>query len=173
MLNSIYTLMFRPSQIRASNPGGMVIGVLAILVWALNAAGAAHLGVGGVVAFFFLFFIGGCLGWYWLSASVHLIAQLLGGHGQSGETLQAIARGLWPVLLTGPAIAATHWSLSLGAVFALSLTAGTMITITGAIRQVHQFRWLQAYLCLLISLGMSALAITGLVLWPLMLFLGT
>ena len=173
MLESIYVTMFRPGQSRETNLAGIVIALLAILVMTLNVAGRIHLGAVGVALLYIVFLLAGCLGWYWLSVSVYFIAQLLGGRGQGITTFQAIARGLWPLLLTGPAIAAAHWSQTLGSLFSLGVTMGLALTLTAAIRQAHQLRWLQAFLCLLISANLSFLAIGGLVLWPLMLFLGT
>lgn len=174
MLDSLYTAMFRPApEVRVSSQAAITIGLLALFILALNAAGAAQLGVAGVIGFTLLFQFAGLLGWYWLSASVNLLAQLIGGQGNGRTTLLAIAQGLWPLLLTGPAISATQWSNTFGALFSAAITLGTFVTLVIAIRDVHHFGWLQAILCLFTTLVLSGLALLGLILWPLMLILGT
>ena len=105
--------------------------------------------------------------------SSNLIAQLLGGQGDGRATLEGIARGLWPLLFTGLAIAAANWSILLGQLFSSAVTLGVFITLIIAIRQVHRFSWLKASLCLILTLILSGLALSGLFLWPLMIILGT
>jgi hypothetical protein len=174
VLDSIYAAIFRPTaDIRFSTQASIAIGLLAILVLALNAAGRVNAGVGGAIGFLLLFFFGGLLGWYWLSASINLLAQLLGGQGDGRATLESVARGLWPILLTAPAIAASDWSNLLGALFSLAVILGTFITLTIAIRHAQQLSLLSAIVCLAITLVLSGLALSGLILWPLMIGLGT
>lgn len=173
MLNSVYTAIFRPFQIRFPAPAAITIGLLVVLVGALNAAGTTNLGVGGVIGFALLFLFAGMLGWYWLAASVNLIAQLLGGRGNGLATLQGTAWGLWPLLFNGVAIAAANWSVGLGQLLSLLAILGVFVTLTVAIRQVHQFSWLKASLCLGVTLILSVLALSGLFFWPVMIVLGT
>ena len=173
MLDSVYTAIFRPFQIRFPARAAVAIGLLIILVLALNAAGTTNLGVGGAIAFAILFLVAGTLGWYWLAASVNLIAQLLGGQGNGRGTLEGMAWGLWPLLFTGVAIAATNWSIFLGQLFYWTIILGTLVTLAIAIRYVHQLSWLKTSLCLGITLILSILALSGLLLWPLMIILGT
>ena len=173
MLDSVYTAIFRPFQLRFPARAAAAIGLSIVLVLALNAAGTTNLGVGGVVGFTILFLFAGTLGWYWLAASVNLIAQLLGGQGNGRETLEGTAWGLWPLLFTGVAIAATNWSIILGQLFYWIIILGTFVTLAIAIRYVHQLSWLKTSLCLGITLIFSILALTGLLLWPLMIVLGT
>jgi hypothetical protein len=172
MLNSLYTTFFKPSEIRISPQASVIIGLLVVFVLALNAAGAASAGVGGVLAFAFLFLFAGVLGWYWLAASLNLLAQLFGGQGNGRATMQAVAQGLWPLLLTGPAIAASNWSSILGGLFSFAISIGVCVTLIFAIRRVHQLDWIPAILCLLITFSLSFLALSGLIVWPLMIFLG-
>ncbi len=173
MLDTLYISFFRPADLRHPTQAALLIGALVILVLALNAAGAVSLGVTGVVAFTLLFLVAGLLGWFWLSASVQLLAPVLGGQGNSRTTLEAIARGLWPLLLSGPAITAANWSATFGALFSLALSLGTLLSLTSAIRYAHQMGWLQAAICIGLTLSFSLLALLGLVLWPMMLVLGT
>ena len=174
MLDSFYTAIFRPaSEIRSPIQTAIVIGLLVVLIMALNAAGAAGLGVGGIIGFGVLFLFAGSLGWYWLGASLNLVAQLFGGQGNGRDSLSAIAHGLWPLLLTGVAIAASQWSQTLGAVFSVAITVGVLGTLAIAIHRVHQLSWLSSILCVAITFSLSFLALFGLILWPLMIILGT
>lgn len=172
MLDSLYVNLFRPAHARLSPEVSILIGLLAALILALNAAGAIRLGAGGVAILLLVFIYAGLLGLFWLAAAINLLAQLLGGQGQGRSTLSAIAQGLWPLLLTGPAIAAARWSAALGNLFSFLVVLATYFTLSGAIRQVHQFNWLKSALCLAIALVLSVLALGGLFLWPLMIFLG-
>lgn len=173
MLDSVYSAIFRPFQIRFPARAAVTIGLSIVLVAALNAAGTTNSGVGGVIGFALLFLFAGTLGWYWLAASINLIAQLLGGRGDGRETLAGTAWGLWPLLFTGIAIAAANWSIFLGQLCFWTVAIGVFIALTVAIRQVHQFSWLKASLCLGLTLILSLLALSGLFLWPLMIILGT
>ena len=173
MLDSVYAAFFRPHEIRFPTRTAVAIGLLVILVLALNAAGKANLGLGSIIGLALLFLFAGVLGWYWLAASVNLIAQLLGGQGDGRATLEGIVCGLWPLLFTGVAVTAANWSIILGQLFSSAVTLGVFVTLIIAIRQVHRFSWLKASLCLIITLILSGLALSGLFLWPLMIILGT
>ena len=173
MLDSVYTAIFRPFEIRFPRKAAVAIASLIILVLALNAAGTTNSGVGGVVGFALLFVFAGTLGWYWLAASVNLIAQLFGGQGNGRESLLGMVWGLWPLLFTGVAMAASNWSIILGQLFYWIIILGTLVTSAIAIRYVHKLSWLKTGLCLGITLILSLLALSGLLLWPLMIILGT
>ena len=173
MLDSLYTAIFRPAEGRRSPQTTLAIALLVIIILALNAAGSVHSGMGGLISFIILFLLAGGLGLYWLSASINLIAQLLGGQGDGSTTLQATVQALWPLLLVGPEAAAAHWSVGLGALFFLAINIGILTTLVSAIRRTHQLSWVLATLCLLITLSLSFLALFGLFLWPLMIILGT
>jgi hypothetical protein len=172
MLDSIYTAIFRPFQIRFPRQAAVAIGLLATFIMASNAAARTNSGIGGLLGFALLFLFAGTLGWYWLAASVNLIAQLLEGQGNARATLEGTAWGLWPLLFTGVAVAAANWSALLGQLFLLIIVIGVFVTLTIAIRQVHQFSWLKAIFCLSLTLIFSLLALSGLLLWPVMIFLG-
>jgi hypothetical protein len=96
----------------------------------------------------------------------------MGGHGTIQSTVGAIVQGLWPLLLAGPAITAMNWSIRFGQLFSIAISLGVYGTLVIAIRRAHHLGWLQALLCLAITLAVSFLALTGLILWPLMIFLG-
>lgn len=172
MLDAIYGTIFRPTQVRTTTAAAIAIGLLTVLILAFNAAGSANLGAGGIISFTGLFLFAGILGWYWFSASVHLLAQLLGGQGDIAATLSATAQGLWPLLFTAPAIAASRWSPIFGALFSLVISLGIFVTLTITISQAHQLSWLKTLFCIAITLALSFLALSGLVLWPLMIILG-
>ena len=173
MLDSVYAAFFRPHEIRFPTGAAVVIGLLVVLVLAINAAGTVNSGLGSIIGFALIFLLAGALGCYWLAASVNLIAQLLGGQGDGRATLEGTVRGLWPLLLTGPTIAAAHWSVILGQLFSWAVILGVFATLIIAIRHVHKFSWLKASLCLLITLILSGLALLGLFFWPVMIILGT
>ncbi len=172
MLNTFYATLFKPGEVRATPSISLMIGCVAVLIIALNTAGALNLGVGGLMLLLVLFVLAGLLGCYWLSTSIHFFAQYLGGQGTSRQTFQAVVQGLWPLLLSGAAISATKLSPALGSLFSSGLILGALITLAGTVRQVHQLSWIQAAASLFVTLGCSALALLGLFLWPLMLIGG-
>ncbi len=173
MLDAVYTAIFRPFQLRFPTRAAVTIGLLIILVVALNAAGKTNLGVAGILGLALLLLFAGILGCYWLAASINLMAQLLGGQGNGRSTLEGTVWGLWPLLFTGVAITAANWSIFLGQLFLASIIFGVLGTLIISIRQVHQFSWLKAIFCLSLTLMLSFLALLGLFLWPMMIILGT
>lgn len=172
MLNSLYTTFFRPVEMRFSAQVAIAIGLAIVFILALNAAGAAGFGVGGIIGFTLLFLFAGLLGWFWLSAAVNLLAQLFGGQADGRETMQAIATGLYPLIFTAPAIAASRWSEVLGDLFSFLVSIAVYVTLTIAIHRVHQLSWWKSIFCLAIAITVSFFALSGLILWPLMIILG-
>lgn len=85
MLDSVYAAFFRPGEIRFPTRAAIAIGLLVVLVLALNAAGKTNSDLGSIIGFVLLFLFAGVLGWYWLAASVNLIAQLLGVKEMDGQ----------------------------------------------------------------------------------------
>ncbi|WP_299408939.1 YIP1 family protein [Acaryochloris sp. IP29b_bin.148] len=175
MLDTLFTTFFGPSPSHSRQPV-VLIGFILLSILALNAAGTAGLGIAGVIIFFLLFLIGGLLGWIWLSAALHFFAQLLGGQGSAQETLPAVMMGLWPLMISGPAIAASRWpnilGQFLGLLLGLVVMIGTITTLTRSLCQAHQLHWRKALLTVVLTLAISLLAWLGLILWPLMLALG-
>ncbi|MGB7417442.1 MAG: hypothetical protein WA902_24815 [Thermosynechococcaceae cyanobacterium] len=172
MLNTFYSTIFKPGEVPLTPMISLSIGLLTLLVLTLNTAGAAHFGIFGFVLLLLLFCGAGLLGCFWLSTSLHFCAQFLGGQGTSSQTFQAVLRGGWPLLLSGPALSLTKLSPALGNLFTLSLILGALITVAGSVRQVHQTNWAIATVSLALTLGCSVLALFGLILWPLMLIGG-
>jgi hypothetical protein len=172
MLNTFYSTLFKPGEAPLTPAITIVIGLLVLLVLTLNTAGAVHFGLFGFMLLLLLFLGAGLLGCFWLSTSLHFCLQFLGGQGTSSQTFQAVIRGGWPLLLSGAAVSLTKLSPSLGSLFALSLILGALITVAGSVRQVHQVHWAIAMVSLALTLGCSALALLGLIVWPLMLIGG-
>lgn len=173
MLNSFYATVFRPTEAQVYIRVAFLIGLLIVLILAFNAAGAIGLGAGGVLALIFAFLLAGFAAWYWLSASVNLMAQVMGGRGNASLTLGAIAQGLSPLILTGPAIAAATWSEPAGMIFSLAIALSVLFLLTVGVRRAHQLGWWEAIICLTVTLMMSGLALVGLIIGPMMLILGT
>lgn len=172
MLNTFYDTLFKPGETPISPLSSVMIGALALLVLVLNTAGALHTGTFGLLVILLLFIVAGLLGCYWLSTSLHFCAQLLGGQGSSTQTLQATVHGLWPLILSGAAVSMTRLSTVLGSLFTLGIVLGALITLAGSVRQVHQFSLGNAFVSVILTLGFSALALFGLLIWPLMLIAG-
>lgn len=176
MLDVLFVNFFGPQPARNTQPVTVLIGFILLTVLALNAAGKAGLGIAGVIIFFLLFFVAGLLGWLWLSAALHFFAQLLGGQGSPQDSVRAVMLGLWPLMISGPAIAASHWpnrlGQLLGVLLGLVILVGTITTLTRSLRQAHQIHWQKALLSVGLTIVTSLLAWLGLLLWPVMLVLG-
>jgi Yip1 domain len=172
MLEAFYATVFRPQESRVSTPAALLIGPIAILILTFNAAGAFGAGAGGLIALLFCFSFAALVGVFWLSAAVYLLARWVGGQGTVPATLAAVTQGLWPLIFTGPAIAAAQWSSGLGALFSAVIALGTYVTLILAISQAHQISWPRGLVCVAITLMLSFAALFGLLLWPLMVFAG-
>lgn len=176
MLDALFTSFFGPQPSRSHQPVAVLIGFVLLSILALNAAGKAGLGIAGLIVFFLLFLIAGLLGWLWLSAALNFFAQLLGGQGSAQNTLRSVMLGLWPLMISGPAIAASRWPNSwgqfLGLLLGLVVIIGTISTLTRSLCHAHQLHWQKALLTVVLTLVISLLAWLGLILWPLMLVLG-
>jgi hypothetical protein len=176
MLDTLFTTFFGSPSSRSQYPVTVLIGFVLLSILALNASGTAGLGIAGVIIFFLLFLVAGALGWLWLSAALNFFAQLLGGQGRPQETLRAVLLGLWPLMLSAPAIAAARWQNSLGLLLGLLLGGivfvGTISTLTRSLQQAHQLDLQKALLSVALTLVTSFLAWFGFILWPIMLVLG-
>lgn len=174
VLNAFYATLFKPGDSRyRQTMVGPLIGVLVVLILAFNAAGRLHVGAVGLVLVFLLFLGAGLLGLFWFTAALMLSTRLFEGQGTGLQTAEAISRGVWPLVLSGVAIATTPISRTLATLFSLGLILGTFITLSGSVRQLHQLTWLQTVACLFLTLVASWLSLLGLVIWPLMVLLGT
>lgn len=176
MLDALFVNFFGPQPSRNHQPVGVLIGFVLLIILALNAAGKAGFGIAGVIIFFLLFLVAGLLGCFWLAAALHFFSQLLGGQGKVQDSVRAVILGLWPLMISGPAIAASHWHNSLGQFLGLLLglvvIIGTITTLTRSLRQAHQMHWQKALLSVGLTIVSSLLAWLGLLLWPLILVLG-
>ncbi len=174
MLDSLYGTLFRPAQERHSTTVVLAgLGLLLAVILALNAAGTLGLGVSGVVLLAIAFLVAGLGAWFWLAASVHFLAQWLGGDGQPQATLAAIAQSFWPLVLTPPVLMIRSRVAALGAVLSLAIALWIVVALVQGIRQAHHLGWGQALLCLGLTGLLVGGALLGLILWPLMLLAGT
>jgi|GEM_PF-3432769 len=176
MLDTLFATFFGPQPSRRDQPVAVVIGFVLLSILALNAAGKTGLGIAGVIIFFLLFLVAGLLGWLWLSAALNFFAQWLGGQGSAQDTSRAVMVGSWPLMISGPAIAASRWpnllGQFLGLLLGLVVIIGTLTTLTRSLYQAHQFHWHKALQAVALTLVSSLLAWLGLILWPLVLVLG-
>lgn len=173
MLDSLYSTLFRPSETRFSTAATWGLWLLLGLVLAFNAAGVIGLDAKGTLALVIAFVIGELLGWYWFSASIDLLARLMGGQGDVQTTMGAIAQGFWPLLLTAPAIAIKNWFPGLGELISLVIIIWVLVALVRGIRHVYNLGWGRSILCLVITGILSGVTLLGLILWPLMILLGT
>ena len=79
-------------------------------------------------------------------------------------------------MVSGPAIAASHWQTMfgqfLGLLLGLVVVVGTIATLTRSLCQAHHLQWPKALLSVVLTLVTSLLAWLGLILWPLLLVFG-
>lgn len=155
-----------------------LLPVCACLVLAFNAAGQLHLGLRGLMGLSALFLVLGTVGCYWYIASVNLLGQYF-RQTQPSESPNAryypgltILEGLWPLILLGPALSAQQWWPSFGALMTLCIILASGWTLMAAIRRAYDIDWIQAGLCLFLTVVLGSLAIVGLLGWPMMFILG-
>ncbi len=172
LLDGLYNSWFRPGLGRPPMPVAIVSILLVLTVLSFNAAGFTNSGAAGWLGWFFLFLLGGGVGWFWLSAALHVLAQLLGGIGSVTDTLAAVAQSLWPLMLTGAANSALKISPRLGLVFSLGINLWVVANLVRSMAQEHQLPWVRALLCFGGAIVLAELALVGLILWPLMIALG-
>ncbi len=172
LLDGLYNSWFRPELGRPQLPVAIVSILLVLTVLSLNAAGATNSSAAGWLGWFCLFLLGGAIGWFWLSASVHLLARLLGGIGSVTDTLGAVAQSLWPLMLTGAANQAIQVSPRGGLLFSLAINLWVVVNWVRSVGREHQLPWVRAVLCVGGAIVLAELALVGLILWPLMLALG-
>jgi hypothetical protein len=183
MFNGFDSSLFRGSLFRGeahqqSVFAAFLLPVCACLVLAFNAAGQLHLGLRGLMGLIALFLVLGTVGCYWYIASVDLLGQYF-RQTQSSASPTArsypeltILEGLWPLILLGPALSAQRWWPSFGALMTLCIILSSGWTLMAAIRRTYDIDWIQAGLCLFLTVVLGSLAIVGLLGWPLMFILG-
>ncbi|APB34275.1 hypothetical protein GlitD10_1949 [Gloeomargarita lithophora Alchichica-D10] len=172
LLDGLYNSWFRPGLGRP-HPSVAIVSILLVLtVLSFNAAGITNSTADGWLGWFFLFLLGGGVGWFWLSAALHMVARLLGGIGSVTDTLGVVAQGLWPLILTGAANSALKVSPRLGLLFSLGINVWVVVNLVRGMGQEHQLNWVRAVLCFGGAIILAELALVGLILWPLMVALG-
>ena len=172
MLDAFYSQLFRPLDYRPSEQTSLLIAGLVLVIMSLNAAGALHAGPTGMLLFLFLFCLGGAVGFFWLSAAVILLASLFGGTSQSRAVLYALMGALWPLMFSGAVIAFQRWDVNLAALLSMVMVLGTLASLVHTIHRVYDLDIGVSFTCLFLSLGLTVISIFGLLVWPLMLFLG-
>lgn len=183
MFNGFNLSLFRGSLFRGeahqqSVFAAFLFPLCACLVLAFNAAGQLHLGLRGLIGLSALFLGLGTVGCYWYIASVDLLGQYF-RQTQPSESPKVryypgltILEGLWPLILLGPAMSAQRWWPSFGALMTLCIILGSGWTLTLSIRRAYDIHWIQASLCLFLTVVLGSLAIVGLLGWPMMFILG-
>ena len=172
MLESLFAQIFHPNTVRPSAALAVWIGGLVLLILALNAAGTLSVSVGGLLVLVVLFAVAGCLACFWFGLGIHAIATLFGGSGQRATTFGAIIVALWPLLFSGSAIALGQWSPGLGAMASGVVTIGTLISLVHGIHRAEGIEWPQAFLTVGMTLAIAGVTLMGLLVWPMMIFLG-
>ncbi|MCS7031181.1 MAG: YIP1 family protein [Gloeomargarita sp. SKYG116] len=172
LIEGLYNSWFRSELGRPSMPVAVASLALVCLVLSLNAAAMTESTVTGWLGWFFLFGLGLALGWFWLSAALHTVAQLLGGVGSVTDTFGAVAQSLWPLILTGAANGILRFSPLLGLVFSLAINLWVVVNLVRCVGREHQLPGLRAVLCFGGAIVLAELALLGLILWPLMVILG-
>ncbi len=181
MLNAFYSIFFRAGASQSNGLAGLSLGVLSCIILAFNAAGQLHVGFQGLMGLMALFFGLGALGCYWYIASVHLLGEWFGRTSHPAASLNprlsrpwlTTLQGLWPFILLGPAVSAQRWWNEVGDLMTLGILLSSGITLVTAIRRAYNIHWIQASLCLLLTLMLGTLALLGLLGWPIMFLLGT
>lgn len=181
MLNTLYSIFFRAGASQGNGLAGLSLGLLSGIILAFNAAGQLHVGVQGLLGLIALFLGLGALACYWYIASVHLLGEWFGRTAPQGSALTprlnqpwlTTLQGLWPFILLGPAVAAQRWLNGIGDVMTLGILLSSGITLVTAIRRAYNIHWIQASLCLLLTILLGALALLGVLGWPIMFLLST
>jgi hypothetical protein len=181
VLNTLYSIFFRAGASQGNGLAGLSLGLLSGIILAFNAAGQLHVGVQGLLGLIALFLGLGALACYWYIASVHLLGEWFGRTApqESPHTPRlnqpwlTTLQGLWPFILLGPAVAAQRWWHGIGDVMTLGILLSSGITLVTAIRRAYNIHWIQASLCLLLTLLLGVLALLGVLGWPIMFLLST
>ncbi|MCM1981396.1 hypothetical protein [Lyngbya confervoides] len=172
MLETFYRQLFQPQEAPPSLPGALLIGGLVLLVITLNAGGSLRMGSQGLLLLFILFGLASLLGLFWLSASLGMLLRLLGETPDPGQLWVGIVTGLWPLLLSGCALAMQRWTPALGGLWSAVIALGTLATLTLAIAQTQTIPRLKVLVAITAALGLSLASLGGLIVWPIMLFWG-
>lgn len=179
MLDSLYQTLFRPREPITPLSLGAALGLMLLLsvLCGLGLAGMLDLEAFGAMGLTLSFFLLLSLGWFWLSSTTSLLAQLMGGKGTGPMTMGAIAAAFWPLLLTAPLKAAEPWLGRLSDLLGFGLYLWVILGMVRAIASAHELGWGRSALCLMGSgaaafLGLGVLIAMPLVILALMVGLG-
>jgi hypothetical protein len=195
MLNPLYTVFSSATVPQRNHFAGLFFAVFACVSLAFNAAGQLHLGFLGLIGIILLFLMLGTVGCYWYIVSIHFLGEWFSqtqySTSSSSTSSSSISsssmspssaathqpwltalQGLWPLILLGPAVSAQRWWPSLGAFITFGIIFGTGLTLIVAIRRAYDIHWIQASLCLFLTMILGSLALGGLIGWPIMFLLG-
>ncbi len=190
MQNPLYTVFSSATVPQRNHCTGLFFAVFACVSLAFNAAGQLHLGFLGLIGIISLFLMLGTVGCYWYIVSIHFLGEWFRqaqysispssiSFGSISSTSAAThppwltaLQGLWPLIFLGPAVSAQRWWPSLGALMTVGIICGSGFTLIVAIRRAYDIHWIQASLCLFLTVILGSLALGGLIGWPIMFLLG-
>ena len=173
MLDAFYRQLFSPSE---EDPPSLEVVVLIagliLLVMTFNAASRLQVSASGLSGLFILFTLGGMLGVFWFTAAIYAISSCWGQSSDFPRLIRAVVAGLWPLIFSGAALSAQGISMGLGAPFSLLVTLGTILTLTRSLAAVQSCLLWQSLLCVFGALMFSVFSLFGVLVWPLMVFVG-
>lgn len=177
MLESVYQSIFRPRAplIPLSGAGAWALFLLLSVIEAFAIAGNAGAGATGAIFLTLGIFALNVLGWFWLSSSTSLLAELLGGQGNGEATLRTLAAAAAPAILTAPLHAIAPRFEAFAALLTFAIAVWVAINLVRGIAQAHRFGKSRAALCLVGAGAIAALgfgALIGLPIVGLALLLG-
>jgi hypothetical protein len=185
MYNSLYTVFSSAIVPQRNHFAGLFFAFFACISLAFNAAGQLHLGVLGLIGIILLFLMLGTVGCYWYIVSIHFLGEwfrqtqysissnsISPTNAAPHQPWLTALQGLWPLILLGPAVSAQRWWPSLGAFITFGIIFGSGFTLIVAIRRAYDIHWIQASLCLFLTVILGSLALGGLIGWPIMFLLG-
>jgi hypothetical protein len=180
MYNPFYAAFSSAAMTQRNHSTGLVLAAFSCIVLAFNAAGQLHLGILGLIGIILLFLMLGTVGCYWYIVSIHFLG---GWFRQTQRPIRSPLRatdqpwltalqGFWPLILLGPAVSAQRWWPNLGALMTFGIILGSGLTLIVTIRRAYDINWVQASLCLFLTVILGSLALGGLIGWPVMFLLG-
>jgi hypothetical protein len=179
MFNPLYTVFSRVDATQRNPSAGLCLAVFSCVVLAFNAAGQLHVGILGLIGIIVLFLLLGTVGCYWYIVSIHFLGErfsqtqdLISSARTTDQPWLTVLQGLWPLILLGPAVSAQQWWSSLGILMTFGIIAGSGFTLIAAVRRAYNIHWIQASLCLFLTVIFGSLALGGLIGWPVMFLLG-
>lgn len=171
MLDSLYQTLFRPRTplVPLAAPAGWGLMLLLSLVSGMGWAGKLGLGTAGMVLASLA-----CLGlyllaWFFLAASVSLLAELAGGEGRGPETMGSLAAALWPAMLCGPIAALGDRFERLAGILGLLVLLWVLTNLVRSVAQAQRLDLARAALCVLGAWLLAGMGLLALLATPLLL----